>query len=472
MLKRHIADLLRENFDFTFTESQQELIGHLGGFIADIDQKQLYLIKGYAGTGKTSLVRSLVKTLDHLHLNYVLMAPTGRAAKVLSAYAERPAYTIHKKIYIQKTTRDGVGVFTLDRNLHSKTFFIIDEASMITNESAEQSLFGSGRVLEDLINYVTNDRQCKLILIGDAAQLPPVGLDVSPALDVKVLEKYGFTVHEAFLSEVLRQSADSGILRNATYLRNLLGKGQIEHPRFTVRDHDDIFPLSGGDFLEELENAYQKSGKDQVIVVTRSNKRANQFNKGIRERILWREEEIAEGDYIMVVKNNYFWLDEDQPTPFIANGDIAEILQIEGFQERYGFRFADVVLRFTDYNDLEVSCKIILDSLMIESASLGQEKNRELYMNILEDFPEIKAKRKQYLKVREHPFFNALQVKFAYAVTCHKAQGGQWDVVFLDQGYISEEMINVEYIRWLYTAFTRATRRLYLVNFHSSYFEE
>jgi exodeoxyribonuclease-5 len=319
---------------------------------------------------------------------------------------------------------------------------------------------------------VNNDRQCKLILIGDAAQLPPVGLDISPALDVKVLEGFGFTVQEAFLSEVIRQSAESGILYNATYLRNLLGKGRIGQPKFSVRDHNDILTLSGGDFLEELDNAYQKYGRDQVIVVTRSNKRANQFNKGIRDRILWREEEIVEGDYVMVVKNNYFWLDEDEPTNFIANGDIAEILQIEGYQERYGFRFADVVLRFPDYSDLEIPCKIILDSLMIDSASLGQEKNRELYMNILEDFPEIKAKRKQYLKVREHPFFNALQVKFAYAVTCHKAQGGQWEVVFLDQGYISEEMINIEYIRWLYTAFTRATRRLYLVNFHSRYFKE
>ncbi len=472
MLKRHIADLLRENFDYIFTESQEELTGGLGGFIADPDQDQLFLIKGYAGTGKTSLVRSLVKTLDQVNLNYVLMAPTGRAAKVLSAYAERPAFTIHKKIYIQKSNQDGIGVFTLDRNLHTKTFFIIDEASMITNESPDKSIFGSGRVLEDLVKYVKNDKNCKLILIGDAAQLPPVGLNVSPALDVKVLENLGYSVQEAFLSEVIRQSADSGILLNATYLRNLLGKGQIKQPEFSIRNHDDILTLSGGDFLEELDNAYQRFGQDETIIVTRSNKRANQFNKAIRNQILWREEEIAEGDYVMVVKNNYFWLEDDQPTNFIANGDIAEILQIEAYQERYGFRFADVVLRFPDYNDLEISCKIILDSLMIDSASLGQEKNRELYMSIIEDFPDIKAKRKQYLAVREHPFYNALQVKFAYAVTCHKAQGGQWEVVFLDQGYISEEMINVEYIRWLYTAFTRATKRLYLVNFHSRYFKE
>jgi len=472
MLKSHIADLLRENFDYTFTESQEGLIGRLGGFISDPDQKQLFLIKGYAGTGKTSLVRSLVKTLDQVNLNYVLMAPTGRAAKVLSAYAERPAFTIHKKIYIQKSSQDGIGVFTLDRNLHTKTFFIIDEASMITNQSPDKSLFGSGRVLEDLINYVNNDKNCKLILIGDAAQLPPVGLDVSPALDVKVLESFGYSVQEAFLSEVIRQSADSGILHNATYLRNLLGNKQIDLPKFSLQNYPDILRLSGGDFMEELDNAYQRFGKDETIIVTRSNKRANKFNQGIRNQILWREEEISEGDYIMVVKNNYFWLEDDQPTNFIANGDIAEILQIEAYQENYGFRFADVVLRFPDYNNLELSCKIILDSLMIETASLGQDKNKELYLGILEDYPDIKAKRKQYLKVRENPFYNALQVKFAYAVTCHKAQGGQWDVVFLDQGYISDEMINIEYIRWLYTAFTRAIKRLYLVNFSSRYFEE
>ena len=472
MLKRHIADLVRENFDFTFTGSQEELIPILGEFIANPDQQELFLIKGYAGTGKTSLVRSMVKTFDQLNFNYVLLAPTGRAAKVLSGYAERPAYTIHKKIYIQKSTRDGIGEFVLDRNLHSKTFFIVDEASMITNQSQDQSLFGSGRVLDDLIQYVRNDKNCKLILIGDAAQLPPVGLDMSPALDVKLLEGMGFKVHEAFLADIVRQSKDSGILHNATYLRNLLDKERIIHPRFNISHFEDIIPLAGGDFLEELDQAYQKFGQDGTIVITRSNKRANQFNKGIRNQILWKEEQIAEGDYIMVVKNNYFWLEEDQPTNFIANGDIAEILQIEDYQERYGFRFADVVLRFPDYNKLELSCKIILDSLMIDSASLSQEKNRELYINILEDYPEIKAKRKQYLTVREHPFFNALQVKFAYAVTCHKAQGGQWDVVFLDQGYISEEMINVEYIRWLYTAFTRATKRLYLVNFNSSYFAE
>lgn len=470
MLKSQLIKLLIENFDYEPTESQKGLISSLSSFITGQEQKQVLLVKGYAGTGKTTLVSSLVRSLDRCNLRYVLLAPTGRAAKVLSAYSHRPAFTIHKKIYIQKTAREGMGIFVLERNLHSNTFFIVDEASMITNQAQELNIFGSGRLLNDLLDYVYNDKNCRLIMIGDAAQLPPVGLDMSPALDRKVLEEYGLSVSECYLTDVIRQSLDSGILYNATDIRGMLDYKISHFPVFTTKEFDDVIPLSGSDLLEELSRSYDRYGLDGTIVVTRSNKRANKYNQGIRNQILGRDEEIAQGDFLMIVRNNYFWLDENQITDFIANGDIAEITRIHKYHELYGFRFADVTLRFPDYQDMTVSCKIILDTLNIETAALGQEEGKALYQAILEDFPDIKSKRKQYDKVREHPFFNALQVKFAYAVTCHKAQGGQWESVFIDQGYITDEMLNVEYLRWLYTAFTRATKKLYLINFASRYF--
>ncbi len=472
MLKNHLIKLLRENFDYEPTESQKRLIISLSSFITSDEQKQVLLVKGYAGTGKTTLVSSLVKSLDQCNLRYVLLAPTGRAAKVLSAYSRRPAFTIHKKIYIQKTAREGMGIFVLERNLHSNTFFIVDEASMITNQAQELNIFGSGRLLDDLLEYVYNNKNCKLIMIGDAAQLPPVGLDISPALDRKILEQHGMIVYECYLTDVIRQSLDSGILFNATCIRDMQDKQLSDFPVFKTKKYDDVIPLSGSDLVEELSRAYDRYGHEGTIVVTRSNKRANKYNQGIRNQILGKEEEIAQGDFLMVVRNNYFWLDENQMTDFIANGDIAEINRIHKYQELYGFRFADVTLRFPDYQNMKVTCKIILDTLNIETAALGQEEGKVLYQAILEDFPEVKSKRKQYEKIREHPFFNALQVKFAYAVTCHKAQGGQWENVFIDQGYITEEMMNVEYLRWLYTAFTRATKNLYLINFNSRYFND
>jgi len=472
MLKSHLIKLLTENFDYEPTESQKRLISSLSSFITSYEQKQVLLVKGYAGTGKTTLVSSLVKSLDQCNLRYVLLAPTGRAAKVLSAYSRRPAFTIHKKIYIQKSTREGMGIFVLERNLHSKTFFIVDEASMITNQAQELNIFGSGRLLDDLLEYVYNNKNCRLIMIGDTAQLPPVGLDMSPALDRNVLEQHNITVSECHLTDVIRQSLDSGILYNATGIREILDKQIFDFPAVRTKGYDDVIPLSGSDLLEELSRAYDHYGLDGTIVVTRSNKRANKYNQGIRNQILGREEEIARGDFLMVVRNNYFWLDENQMTDFIANGDIAEIMRIHKYQDLYGFRFADVTLRFPDYQNMQVACKIMLDTLNIEAAALGQEEGKALYQAILEDFPDIKSKRKQYEKVREHPFFNALQVKFAYAVTCHKAQGGQWETVFIDQGYITDHMLNVEYLRWLYTAFTRATKKLYLINFASRYFND
>jgi exodeoxyribonuclease-5 len=471
VLKNHLADLLRENLGHDATESQEKMIELLAGFIGPGNEMEIMLVNGYAGTGKTTLVRALVRTLDHYRRRYVLLAPTGRAAKVLTSYTGRAAYTVHKKIYRQKTAKDGLGIFVLDRNLSANTLFIVDEASMIANQEQEMKIFGTGRLLDDLIEFVYSKEGCKLVLIGDTAQLPPVGLDISPALDPKILEEYDLTVHKGFLDEVVRQSRGSGILMNATSLRKSLDRSSWDWPRFNCDDYPDVIRIAGNDLIEEISDAYDRSGMGNTIIVTRSNKRANQFNQGIRNRILWREEEINKGDLIMVVRNNYYWTQDDPDLEFIANGDIAEIVEIKGGQERYGLRFADVCLRFADYNDRELDVKIMLDTLSIESASLGFEENRQLYFNILEDHPELKSKKKKYEKVREHPFYNALQVKFAYAVTCHKAQGGQWDTVFVDQGFIREDMIDREYYRWLYTALTRATRNLYLVNFSDKYFE-
>ena len=471
MLKNHIADLLKENLAYAATRSQERLIELLAGFVIPGNEMDVFLVNGYAGTGKTTLVSSMVRTLDHFRQKYVLLAPTGRAAKVLSSYTGKPAYTVHKKIYRQKSAKDGLGVFVLDRNLSANTLFIVDEASMIANQAQETKVFGSGRLLDDLVEFVYSKEGCKLVLLGDTAQLPPVGLDISPALNPEVLSTYDLEVHMGILDEVVRQSRDSGILMNATRLREEVASGSTSHPRLRDNDSGDVRRIHGNDLIEEISEAYDRSGTGNTIVVTRSNKRANQYNEGIRTKILWREEEIVEGDMLMVVRNNYYWTQDEPDMEFIANGDIAEIVNIRERQERYGFRFADVTLRFPDYNDRELDAKIMLDTIKLESASLGFEENRQLYFNILEDYPEIKNKKKKFEMAREHPFYNALQVKFAYAVTCHKAQGGQWDTVFVDKGYISFEMIDREYYRWLYTAVTRATKRLYLVNFSDRYFE-
>ena len=471
MLKNHVAELLSENLGHDATHSQEEMIEKLAGFIIPGNEMDVMLVNGYAGTGKTTLVRALVRTLDKFSQKYVLLAPTGRAAKVLSSYTGKNAYTVHKKIYRQKSAKDGLGVFVLDRNLAANTLFVVDEASMIANQESEMKVFGTGKLLDDLIEYVYSKEGCKLVLLGDTAQLPPVGLDISPALDPEVLSSYDLIVHKGFLDEVVRQSQGSGILMNATRLRKAVEKGSRHWPQFKD-DFKDIQRIQGNDLLDEISNAYERSGMASTIVVTRSNKRANQYNEGIRNRILWREEEIVAGDMLMIVRNNYYWTQDDPDMDFVANGDIAEIMDISGRQERYGYRFADVTLRFHDYGSRELDVKILLDTITLESASLGFEESRQLYFNILEDYPDIKSKKKKYEMVREHPFYNALQVKFAYAVTCHKAQGGQWETVFVDQGYITEDMIDREYHRWLYTAVTRATKKLYLVNFSDRYFEE
>ncbi len=470
MLKDHIKSIILEKLNHKPTKGQDDLITGLSEFILDENTDKIFLVKGYAGTGKTTVMSALVNAFKKLRIKSVLLAPTGRAAKVLSSYSKKNAYTIHKKIYRQKSSKDGFGVFVLDANLHSDTFFIVDEASMISNKSNEISVFGSGRLLDDLIQYVYNNKKCKLILVGDTAQLPPVGIAISPALDTKQLAHYGYPVISYDLKEVVRHNEDSGVLANATEIRNLIANNSNDFPKLNLNNVSDIEKISGSDLIESIADSYNKSGYEGTMIITRSNKRANQFNKGIRSQILWREEEIEAGDYLMVVKNNYYWIDDNDKIDFIANGDIAEIVKIKKYTERYGFRFADVVLRFIDYDDLEIECKIILDTLDINSASLTSEDNKQLFYNVLEDYKNEKTRKKQYEGVRNDEFFNALQVKFSYAITCHKAQGGQWQNVYLDHGYINEDMMDKEYLRWLYTAFTRSVEKLYLVNFDKKFF--
>jgi exodeoxyribonuclease-5 len=470
MLTDHIKNIILEKLKLEPTSDQDKLISGLSSFIMDNNPDKVFLIKGYAGTGKTTVVSALVNAFHNLKIKSVLMAPTGRAAKVLSSYSKKSAFTIHKKIYRQKSSKDGFGVFVLDKNLHSNTFFIVDEASMISNQSNDISVFGSGRLLEDLVKYVYNDKSCKLILIGDTAQLPPVGIDISPALDENQLKSLGFDVDLYELTEVVRQSSDSGILMNATNIRNQLINEKYEFPKLDVESVPDIEKISGTDLIETINDAYDRDGFEDTIIITRSNKRANQYNSGIRSQILWREEEISVGDLLMVVKNNYFWLEDNEKADFIANGDIAEIIRIKKYHEQYGFRFADVTLNLIDY-DIEIDCKIILDTLNINTAALGSDDNKQLFYNIMEDYKGEKTKKKQYEGVKNDEFFNALQVKFSYAITCHKAQGGQWKNVFLDHGYVVDNMMDKGYVRWLYTAFTRPTQKLFLVNFNKNFFE-
>jgi exodeoxyribonuclease-5 len=478
MLSDHKKNIILKKLIYSPTKDQETLIEGLSGFILDNDSNKIFLIKGYAGTGKTTMISALVNAFKELKVKSVLLAPTGRAAKVLTAYSKKSAYTIHKKIYRQKSSKDGFGLFVLDVNLHSKTFFIVDEASMISNNSREGSSFGSGSLLDDLIKYVYNDKSCKLILIGDVAQLPPVGLDISPALDSKELRSFGYDVLEYNLRDVVRQQEDSGILLNATNIRNLISSKNFVFPKLELNGIMDVQRISGSELIDTMSDSYDKYGFEDTIIITRSNKRANLYNQGIRSQIMWHEEEIAVGDFIMVVKNNYYWIDDNDKTSpstgkidFIANGDIAEILKIRKYEERYGFRFVNVTLRFIDYEDIEVECKIILDTLNIDSAALSNEDNKQLYYNVLDDYKHEKNKKKQYDSVKNNEYFNALQVKFSYAITCHKAQGGQWKNVFIDHGFVNDDMMNKEYLRWLYTAFTRPIENLYLVNFDKRFFD-
>jgi exodeoxyribonuclease-5 len=465
-----IYNNLCKNLGNTPTDDQSDSLKKIASYICKNTNDTIFLMTGYAGTGKTSVISSIVKTLDLLRMRSVLLAPTGRAAKVLSSYAGRPAFTIHKKIYRQKSSKDGVGSFSLDRNLHRDTYFIVDEASMISNSSGESSFFGSGRVLDDLIEYVYSGRDCKLIIVGDTAQLPPVGSVVSPALDSSVLGGYGFMLITSELRQVVRQSESSGILMNATRIRLQVAEDNLIHPSIDCSNYKDTVRITGEELIDELSTAYGTCGLEGTIIVVNSNKQANRYNQGIRNRIFFREEEISAGDLVMVVKNNYFIIDEQEDGGgFIANGDIAEVKKIRKYEERYGFHFADMVLKFADY-DLEVESKVMLDVLHLDTPALPAEKNKELYNSVLADYLDIKSRRKQFEAVRNNPYFNALQIKFAYAVTCHKAQGGQWERVFIDQGMFNRNEITIDYLRWFYTAITRSTDRVYLVNFADSFF--
>ncbi len=466
---------LLKNFVHSPTTGQSELIQRMTNFVLSKKIELAFIVKGYAGTGKTTLISALVKTLKELSIKHILLAPTGRAAKVFTLYSQSTAYTIHKKIYRQKSNNEGFGKFQLDKNLHKDTIFIIDEASMISNQSSDLNVFGSGRLLDDLVKYIfTKESKCKLILLGDTAQLPPVGTDLSPALDLRELQAYGLNVGIIELTEVLRQSEDSGILHNATYLRKLICENNqpINYPKLELEGFNDIERLSGENLIEKINSSYDMLGIEQTLIVTRSNERANRFNQGIRNSILWRENEIATGDILMIVKNNYYWIRENEKVDFIANGDIAEVVKIIKYEYLYNLKFANVVLKFLDYDNLEIEAKIILDTLNIRTAALSSEENNRLYQAIAQDYAELNNKRTIYTKIKENPHFNALQVKFAYSVTCHKAQGGQWKHVFIDQGYLTEEMINNEYLIWLYTAITRAREKVYLFNFNKEFFNE
>ena len=474
MIKNHLKVLLTQNLAFIPTGCQSRLIEGLSAYIFSDEPDEIFLIKGYAGTGKTTMIFSLTQSLTALKIRSVLMAPTGRAAKVMAGYTGMTAFTIHKKIYRQKTTTDGIGKFVLDKNLYKNTYFIVDEASMISNALNENSVFGSGKLLDDLLEYVYSGENCRLVLVGDTAQLPPVGLNISPALEMATLENFGFGVAEFELKEVVRQAEGSGVLFNATQIRNRIRENQVNSGFFPIEMNSfpDVEKIAGAELIENISTCYDKYGIFETTVVTRSNKRANLYNKGIRGSNLYKENEIEKGDLLMVVKNNYFLIDEDMELDFIANGDIAEVVNIYGYEELYGFRFANVCLNFVDYKNVELDCKIFLETLSIETASFSQEQNRQLFDAVSEDYADIKNKRNRWKKVKENPYFNALQVKYAYALTCHKAQGGQWKAVFIDHGYLTREMLDTEYYRWLYTAFTRPTEKLFLVNFNRKFFEE
>ena len=470
MINKYLASQIKLNFPFNPTIEQEKVIDKLSEFLLSDDDRKVFLLCGYAGTGKTSLISALVRTMEQLERKTVLLAPTGRAAKVFSAYSGKSAHTIHKCIYRQKSIMDS-SVFTLSENRAQNTLFIVDEASMISNEGNTASC--SNGLLDDLIEFVYSGRGCSMLLLGDTAQLPPVGEMQSPALTESYLRSMFLNITSVDLKQVMRQLDDSGILYNATTLRQRIEDEDVyELPNIKLKGFTDIYNVQGEELIEAIESSYNKAGVDETIILCRSNKRANVYNEGIRRRILYREEELCRGDMLMIVKNNYYWREqlgkEDktilEKLDFIANGDIAEIIRVHGTEEMYGFRFADVTLSLIDYEGCEIDVKILLNTLTSESPSLTREENEKLFNAVWEDYPEIRSKRKRMEEIRKSPYYNALQVKYGYAVTCHKAQGGEWKRVFIDQGYIGEEMINPDYYRWLYTAFTRASEKLYLVN--------
>ncbi|EAQ41106.1 ATP-dependent RecD-like DNA helicase [Polaribacter sp. MED152] len=461
---------LHQKFPHTPTKKQGELLNLLSNFIFNEDKNTLFLLKGYAGTGKTTTISTFVNSLWSAQKKSVLLAPTGRAAKVISVYSKRPAYTIHKKIYFPKKQANGGVDFVLQQNKHRNTIFIVDESSMIPDSRQNQKLFENGSLLDDLINYVDKGHQCKLIFIGDTAQLPPVKLTLSPALDADTLSiDYQKNVIEIELDEVMRQHENSGILANATQLRFLIQNDGLDF-KFDL-DYPDIIRLEDGyDIEDALVLAYENDGVEDTAFIVRSNKRANQYNQQIRMNIRGQENEISAGDFVMVVKNNYFWLKESSDAGFIANGDICQVLKILSIKELYGFKFAEVELRMIDYpNMAPFETVLLLDTISSESPSLTYEESNKLYQAVKEDYADEKSKYKQFLAIKKNIYFNALQVKFSYAMTCHKSQGGQWKTVFIEQPYLPNG-VSKEYFRWLYTAITRTQEKLYLIGFKDEFF--
>ena len=464
-----------QQFGFPPTQEQAHALEVFAEFLTDRDPHAVMILRGSAGTGKTTLSGAIVRTLKEIRQKVMLLAPTGRAAKVFSLNSGSPAYTIHRRIYREKSFSGVEGQFNLNDNLYTETLFMVDEASMIANMGLGGMSFGSGCLLDDLVHFVYQGRNDRLLLIGDKAQLPPVGEEESPALHAAMLEGYGLKVYECDLNEVLRQSEESGILYNATMIRQMITHDDITQlPKIHFAGYSDIKPMPGAELIEALADSYHHVGLDDTIVVTRSNKRANIFNQGIRNMVLDREEELSQGDILMIVKNNYYWMEEERKSnnklqsneipAFLANGDRAKVLKVRRRIDLYGFRFATLLLQFPDYGNYELEATVLLDTLTSEAPALTHEQQEQLFHQIEEDYQDIPLKTDRMKAIRQNQFFNALQVKFAYAVTCHKAQGGQWAHVYVDQGYMTDDMLNPDYIHWLYTAFTRATEMLYLVN--------
>ena len=471
------ASLIAQSYPFAPTEEQLRFCREVANFLSKTNEENCFVLKGYAGTGKTTSVAALVKALPKFGLKSILLAPTGRAAKVMSNYTQNKALTIHKKIYRKKSAVSIDMVFQLAPNLAQNTVFIIDEASMIADEWSAQN--GSS-FLGDLLQFVFQpspegqSKNCYLLFVGDTAQLPPVGSVNSPALNPEYLSSnFHLEVTSVELTEVVRQEKKSGILVNATMLRKLVSsyENKPKWPKFITQGYKDIFRMTGIKFVEGLEYAYGKYGLENTLVVCRSNKSANIYNNQIRARLLYRDEELSGGDYIMVVRNNYFWLPEDNEAAFIANGDMAKIIRVRREEERYGFRFAEVQLELVDFPDVgTITCKVLLDTLQLESPNLPYQASKKLYEGLLLDYEHIVNRKERLQAIKQDPYYNALQIKFAYAVTCHKAQGGQWDAVFVDQGFLTEDMVDLDFMRWLYTAVTRAKKELFLVNFSKDLF--
>ena len=451
------------------TSEQEQALNVFTQFMTDRSDQVVMILRGSAGTGKTTLAGAIVRAMVALKQKLILLAPTGRAAKVFSLNSGHAAYTIHRRIYRQKSAGD-LSSFNLNDNLNRDTLFIVDEASMIANLGLGEMAFGSGCLLDDLMQFVYQGQNCRLLLIGDRAQLPPVGEEESPALSAHVLRGYGMRVYEADLNQVLRQGEDSGILWNATMIRNLWSDevGMVSLPKIRFQGFSDIQVVMGDELVETLSSSYYHAGMDETIVITRSNKRTNIYNQGIRNMVLDRDDELCRGDLLMIVKNNYFWTEGSKEIPFIANGDRAVVQRVRHVHELYGFRFAEVTMTLPDYDEYELTATVCLDTLTSEAPALTREQQEQLFNAVMEDYADITVKTERIKKLKSDRYYNALQVKFAYAVTCHKAQGGQWAHVYLDQGYMTDDMLTPDYIHWLYTAFTRATEKLYLVNWPSA----